>query len=131
MADTEIVLLSRRVEDGTYCSTPSLFHAFPRRETGRSVAWHSKVFSEYIGLTFTIKNLLQNINSTNEHKKFQKIEEKNKIKGIDIHPNQKPIADNNLASPNPMPSLFFNFLYPKIIIQIIKYPITPPIKEFT
>ena len=58
-------------------------------------------------------------------------EEKNKIKGIDIHPNQKPIADNNFASPNHMPSLFFNFLYPKIIIQIIKYPTTPPISELT
>ena len=33
-------------------------------------------------------------------------EDKNIIKGIDIHPNQKPIADKSFASPKPMPSFF-------------------------
>jgi hypothetical protein len=56
-------------------------------------------------------------------------DDKNKINGIAIHPNQKPIADNNLASPNPIPSLFLKILYTKIITQIIPYPIIPPIKE--
>ena len=32
------------------------------------------------------------------------------IKGIHIQPNQKPIAESNFASPNPIPSLFLNFL---------------------
>ena len=52
-----------------------------------------------------------------------------KINGNEIHPNQKPIAANNLASPSPIPSLFLIFLYKKIINQIIKYPEIPPIKE--
>ena len=56
-------------------------------------------------------------------------DEKNKIKGIDTHPNQKPIADKSFASPKPMPSLFFNFSYPKIIIHMTPYPIAPPIRE--
>ena len=47
-------------------------------------------------------------------------DEKNKINGNEIHPNQKPIAANNLASPSPIPSLFLIFLYKKIINQIIK-----------
>ena len=34
------------------------------------------------------------------------IEDKNIMKGIDTHPNQNPIAPNNLASPNPIPSFF-------------------------
>ena len=58
------------------------------------------------------------------------IEELNITKGIEIHPNQKPIADNNLASPNPIPSLFLKTLYIKIIAQIIPYPNIPPIREF-
>ena len=33
-------------------------------------------------------------------------EDKNIIKGIDIHPNQKPISDKSFASPKPMPSFF-------------------------
>ena len=37
-------------------------------------------------------------------------EDKNIIKGIDIHPNQKPIADKSFASPKPMPSFFLIFL---------------------
>ncbi len=37
-------------------------------------------------------------------------EEKNKTKGIAIHPNQNPITDKSLASPKPIPSLFLNFL---------------------
>ena len=56
-------------------------------------------------------------------------DEKNKINGNEIHPNQKPIAAYNLASPSPIPSLFLIFLYKKIINQIIKYPEIPPIKE--
>ena len=47
-------------------------------------------------------------------------DEKNKINGIDIHPNQKPIADKSLASPRPMPSLFRIFLYANIINHIIE-----------
>ena len=58
------------------------------------------------------------------------IEELNITNGIAIQPNQKPIADNNLASPNPIPSLFLKTLYIKIIAQIIPYPNTPPIREF-
>ncbi len=58
------------------------------------------------------------------------IEELNITNGIAIQPNQKPIADNNLASPNPIPSLFLKTLYKKIIDQIIPYPNTPPIREF-
>ena len=38
------------------------------------------------------------------------IEDKNIIKGIDTHPNQNPIAANNLASPNPIPSFFLTAL---------------------
>lgn len=57
-------------------------------------------------------------------------EEKNKIKGRQIQPNQKPIAAKSFASPNPIPSIFFNFLYKKIINQIIVYPATPPMIEF-
>ena len=34
------------------------------------------------------------------------IEDKNITKGIEIHPNQKPIADRSFASPNPIPSFF-------------------------
>ena len=37
-------------------------------------------------------------------------DEKNNMKGIDIQPNQKPIADKSLASPKPIPSLFLNLL---------------------
>ena len=37
-------------------------------------------------------------------------EDKNIIKGIDIHPNQKPIADKSFASPKPMPSFFLTCL---------------------
>ena len=33
-------------------------------------------------------------------------EEKNRTKGIEIHPNQKPITASNLASPSPIPSFF-------------------------
>ena len=33
-------------------------------------------------------------------------DEKNIIKGIDTQPNQKPIAESNLASPNPIPYFF-------------------------
>ena len=38
------------------------------------------------------------------------IEELNITSGIAIQPNQKPIADNNFASPNPIPSLFLKIL---------------------
>ena len=31
-------------------------------------------------------------------------------KGIDIQPNQNPIADNNFASPKPIPSFFLTCL---------------------
>ena len=37
-------------------------------------------------------------------------EDKNITKGIEIHPNQKPIADKSLASPKPIPSLFLTCL---------------------
>ena len=37
-------------------------------------------------------------------------EEKISINGIDIPPNQKPIADNYFASPSPIPSVFLNLL---------------------
>ena len=37
-------------------------------------------------------------------------DEKKIINGIETQPNQKPIAESNLASPKPMPSLFLNFL---------------------
>ena len=37
-------------------------------------------------------------------------EDKKITKGILIHPNQNPIADNNFASPKPIPSLFLIFL---------------------
>ena len=46
-------------------------------------------------------------------------DEKNKIKGIDIHPNQKPIADKSFASPKPIPSLYLNLLYAKIMNHMI------------
>ena len=73
-------------------------------------------------LDFLNKSGMANANATKD--------EKNKIKGIDTHPNQKPIADKSFASPKPIPSLFLNFLYPKIIIHMTPYPITPPIREF-
>ena len=38
------------------------------------------------------------------------IDDKNITKGIDIHPNQNPIADKSLASPKPIPSLFLTCL---------------------
>jgi len=57
------------------------------------------------------------------------IDDRNKTKGIETQPNQNPIADNSLASPKPIPSLFLIFLYVKIIDHIIKYPMTPPINE--
>ena len=38
------------------------------------------------------------------------IDDKNITKGIEIHPNQKPIADRSFASPKPIPSLFLNCL---------------------
>ena len=34
------------------------------------------------------------------------IDDKNITKGMEIHPNQKPIADRSFASPKPMPSFF-------------------------
>ena len=34
------------------------------------------------------------------------IDDRNITKGIEIHPNQKPIADKSFASPKPMPSFF-------------------------
>ena len=34
------------------------------------------------------------------------IDDKKITKGIEIHPNQKPIADKGFASPKPMPSFF-------------------------
>ena len=34
------------------------------------------------------------------------IDDKNITKGIETHPNQKPIADRSFASPNPIPSFF-------------------------
>ena len=37
-------------------------------------------------------------------------DDKNITKGIEIHPNQNPIADKSLASPKPIPSLFLNCL---------------------
>ena len=49
--------------------------------------------------------------------------------GMLAQPNQKPIADSNLASPKPMPSLFLIFLYKNIISHMIKYPANPPIIE--
>ena len=72
-------------------------------------------------IDFLNKSGMANANATKD--------EKNKIKGIDTHPNQKPIADKSFASPKPIPSLFFNFLYPKIIIHMTPYPITPPTRE--
>ena len=57
------------------------------------------------------------------------IEDKNNTKGIETQPNHNPIADNSLASPKPIPSLFLIFLYAKIINHIIEYPRTPPINE--
>ena len=33
-------------------------------------------------------------------------DDKKIVKGILIHPNQKPIAPNNFASPSPIPSFF-------------------------
>ena len=57
------------------------------------------------------------------------MDDRNNTKGIETQPNQNPIADNSLASPKPIPSLFLTFLYTKIINHIIKYPITPPINE--
>ena len=38
------------------------------------------------------------------------IEEVKIISGILNHPNQKPIAASNFASPRPIPSFFLNFL---------------------
>ena len=38
------------------------------------------------------------------------IDERNIMKGIEIHPNQKPITANNFASPNPIPSFFLTCL---------------------
>ena len=37
-------------------------------------------------------------------------EEKNKINGIDIQPNQKPMTANSFASPKPIPSFFLTCL---------------------
>ena len=37
-------------------------------------------------------------------------DDKNITKGIEIHPNQNPIADKSLASPKPIPSLFLTCL---------------------
>ena len=37
-------------------------------------------------------------------------DEKIKMNGIEIQPNQNPKADKSFASPKPIPSLFFNFL---------------------
>ena len=48
------------------------------------------------------------------------IDEKKITIGMLAQPNQKPIADNNFASPSPIPSLFLIFLYKNIIDQIIK-----------
>jgi len=45
-------------------------------------------------------------------------EDKNITKGIEIHPNQKPIADKSFASPKPIPSFFLIFIYKVIIPQI-------------
>ncbi len=39
-----------------------------------------------------------------------KIDEKIKMNGIEIQPNQNPKADKSFASPRPIPSLFLNFL---------------------
>jgi len=36
------------------------------------------------------------------------------------------MPQNSFASPNPMPSIFLNFLYNFIINQIIPYPRNPP-----
>ena len=49
-----------------------------------------------------------------------KIDAVNKITKIDLRPNIKPSPDNNLASPKPIASTFFIFLYKNIIIQINK-----------
>ena len=38
------------------------------------------------------------------------IDELNITNGIEIQPNQKPIAANNFASPSPIPSLFLKTL---------------------
>ena len=51
---------------------------------------------------FLIKSGITLIKATND--------EKNITNGIDIQPNQKPITESNFASPNPIPSLFLNFL---------------------
>ena len=37
-------------------------------------------------------------------------DEKIKMNGIEIQPNQNPKADKSFASPRPIPSLFLNFL---------------------
>ena len=37
------------------------------------------------------------------------VDEKKITKGIEIQPNQKPITERSLASPNPIPSLFLNY----------------------
>ena len=55
------------------------------------------------------------------------IDDRNNITGIDCHPKKQPKAVINFASPNPIASIFFKFLYIKIIIQIEKYPTKPPI----
>ena len=48
------------------------------------------------------------------------IDEKNNINGMDFKPKKVPIAAISLASPKPIASKFFNFLYKKIIIHIVK-----------
>ena len=65
-------------------------------------------------------------NSEPAEKKSPEIDEKNNITGIDCQPKKQPKADINFASPSPIASIFFNFLYIKIINHIDKYPAKPP-----
>ena len=61
-----------------------------------------KGFVTKIFFLFFIKSGITLIKATVDEKKI--------TKGIEIQPNQKPITERSLASPNPIPSLFLNFL---------------------
>ena len=58
-------------------------------------------------LDFLNKSGIANANATKD--------EKNKIKGIDTHPNQKPIADKSFASPKPSLLYFLIFYIQKLL----------------
>ena len=69
-------------------------------------------------------------NNEGATKNKPRIEERKRINGTDCHPNSKPTPAINLASPSPMPSIFFKVLYKKIINQILKYPMIPPMRDW-